>query len=201
VVIAVLAAFRCRGRFKAKGELMYKYFLRFFLLVFGWTLFSPYGFSLDMDKWCTLVNRSGMNYSVRNRDMTSFSSWGTLYIREKGDTTDGVAIKKMGDEFPIKKDKIYELYFDTLLKKFAMHLWFRAAGASNEDATIVIHVSNCPPLSVRAFVIGIECKPMRDCNVSVDPNGFRNAGGRPLFTINPPVGNMSKDTPDEMPDK
>ena len=174
---------------------------RVFVLLIGWILCTPFLYAfgpMSSAKWCKVINNSGVDYKVIDDDMSSYTTFGTLYVRELGDKTNGIALAKKGDEATIKKNGKYEFYFDTnIVRKFGMHLRFRGANASNDDATIIMHVTNCPPWSIRGFIIAIDCNPMRDCNIAVDPTGFRNTKGGTLFTINKAIGDLGKDAADD----
>jgi hypothetical protein len=144
--------------------------------------------ALDDKKWCRVENNTTVDYYIVNSDATSYTTWGTLWIREKGSPPPPKpTIVKSGDPFTLGAGKKYEFYFDTRLKKFAMHLKFKPKDppkAFPYPDSYEIHVTNLlPPITIKGFVIIISSEPMRSCNLVVDPTGFRNIDGGVLFNI------------------
>ena len=70
-------------------------------------------------------------------------------------------------------------YFDTTATRIGMHL--NLQGPQNKES-IGLHVTNLDP-TVTGTEIQVFGSPLNNCNIIIDPTGYRNLEGGTLFTI------------------
>ncbi|NTV74350.1 MAG: hypothetical protein HGA66_09095 [Holophaga sp.] len=136
----------------------------------------------DANAWSKVENKSKMTYTLTNVDLTGKTSFGTLWCKKADEKGNGTAIKTKGQLYHLTPGS-HLFYFETnLLSRFAMHLDLLRP---RNKGLIKLHVTNMPAI-VTGTEIQVAGAPLSDCNIIIDPTGYRNLKGGTLFTIKDP---------------
>lgn len=142
----------------------------------------------DPKKWSKVENTSRKTYILTNVDATGKTSVGTLWCKPSGTAGNGTAITKKNDKYDLTPGS-HLFYFDTTLTRFGIHL--NLQGPQNQES-IGLHVTNLDPL-VTGTQIKVSGDPVENCNIIIDPTGYRNLEGGTLFTIKSPGRSATSD--------
>lgn len=134
--------------------------------------------------WCKVENNSGRDYTLTINDTAK--SVGSLWIRKAGDKGNGQGPMTKGATYHLAPGQ-YEFYFDTTLKTLGIHFLLQESRlGAGKQFPIQFHVTNLEN-PTKGFELQVGGKPMRNCNVVIDPTGFRNLSGGVLITITDPT--------------